>query len=148
MRGRIAGIDYGSVRIGVATADLDVRIASPYETYTRRSPKLDAEYFVQLAREERLIRFVVGLPVFTSGDESPKSRESRQFGAWLHEITGVEVDYFDERYSSAEAENTLLAAQLPKKKRRARIDQLAAQILLSAYLEAGARGQDAPPSLE
>ncbi|MCA9237676.1 MAG: Holliday junction resolvase RuvX [Planctomycetales bacterium] len=145
---RIAGVDYGTVRIGIAVADLDVGIAGPLETYARRSERLDGEYFKTLAREERLVRWVVGLPVHTNGAESQKSREARAFGAWLTELTGVAVEYFDERYSSSEAEAALQAAGLTKKRRKARIDQLAAQIMLTAYLEAGARGQDAPESLD
>jgi putative Holliday junction resolvase len=145
---RIAGIDFGTVRIGVATADLAVGIAGPYETYTRRSERLDAEYFRRLASEERIERFVVGLPVHTSGLESQKSVEARAFGAWLHQLTGVPVEYFDERYTSAEAEAMLLDAGLTKKRRKERLDQLAAQIMLTAYLEAGARGQQAPESLD
>lgn len=145
---RIAGIDYGTVRIGIATADLDVQIAGPYETYARRSAQLDAEYFQTLAREERIGRFVVGLPVHTSGHESQKSAEARAFGAWLTQVTGVPVEFFDERYTSAEAESLLLDAGLAKKRRKERLDQLAAQIMLTAYLEAGARGQQAPEALE
>jgi len=145
---RIAGIDYGTVRIGVATADLDVGIAGPLETYARRNERLDAEYFRRLATEERLGRFVVGLPVHGSGAESQKSREARAFGAWLEQATGVPVEFFDERYTSAEAEAMLLDAGLTKKRRKERLDQLAAQIMLTAYLEAGARGQQAPESLD
>lgn len=145
---RIAGVDYGTVRIGIATADLSVGIAGPYETYARRSASLDAEYFRSLATEERIDRFVVGLPVHTSGHESQKSLEARAFGEWLGKTTGVPVEYFDERYTSAEAEAMLLEAGLTKKRRKERLDQLAAQIMLTAYLEAGARGQDAPESIE
>lgn len=145
---RIAGIDYGTVRIGIATADLEVGIAGLYETYTRRNEKLDAQYFSELAQQERLARFVVGLPVHLSGNESQKSREARKFGAWLEKLTGVPVDYFDERYTSSEAEAILGDANLSKKKRKARLDQLAAQIMLTAYLEAGAKGQDSPGGIE
>jgi putative Holliday junction resolvase len=144
---RIAGIDYGTVRIGVAIGDLEVRMASPAGTYTRRSERLDAEYFATLAREERLVRWVVGLPVHLSGNESQKSLEARRFGDWLAAKTGVPVEYFDERYTSAQAEEILQAANLTSKRRKARIDALAAQIMLTAYLEAGARGQDEPGSL-
>jgi putative Holliday junction resolvase len=146
--GRIAGIDYGTVRIGVALADLEVGIAGPYENYNRRGEAKDAEYFQQLAREERLIRFVVGLPVHLDGQESQKSREARQFGAWLEKLTSVQVDFFDERFTSSEAEAILGDAQLTKKKRKARLDQLAAQIMLTAYLEAGARSQQSPGGIE
>jgi putative holliday junction resolvase len=145
---RIAGIDFGTVRIGIAMADSSVGIAGPYETYARRSERLDAEYFRRLATEERIDRFVVGLPVFASGGESQKSGEAREFGAWLQQITGVTVEYFDERYTSAEAESILLEAGLTKKRRKERLDQLAAQIMLTAYLEAGARGQESPESLD
>jgi len=146
--GRIAGIDYGTVRIGIALAELEVGIAGPYENYNRRSESLDAEYFKQLAENERLIRFVVGLPVHLDGHESQKSREARSFGQWLGELTGLQIDYFDERFTSAEAENILGDAQLTKKQRRARLDQLAAQIMLSAYLEAGAQSQQSPGNIE
>jgi putative holliday junction resolvase len=145
---RIAGIDYGTVRIGIATADLAVGIAGPYETYSRRSERLDAEYFRRLASEERIGRFVVGLPVHLSGGESQKSTEARAFGHWLQQATGVSVEYFDERYTSAEAESLLLDAGLTKKRRKERLDQLAAQIMLTAYLEAGARDQQSPESLD
>ena len=145
---RIAGIDYGTVRIGIALPDLEVGIAGPYETYTRRSEAKDAEYFRQLAKEERLTRLVVGLPVHLDGHESQKSREAKAFGQWLTELTGLPVDYFDERYSSAQAEEILEGAQLTKKRRQERIDQLAAQIMLTAYLESGAKGEENPGGIE
>lgn len=145
---RIAGIDYGTVRIGIALADTEVRIAGPFENYNRRSPKLDAEHFQQLAREERIDRFVVGLPVHLSGAESEKSREARAFGDWLATATGVPVEYFDERYTTSQADEILGGAKLTKKQRQARRDQLAAQIMLTAYLEAGARGQEKPGGIE
>lgn len=147
-RARIAGVDFGTVRIGIALADLEVGIATPLATYVRRSPALDAAYFRQLAAEERLARWVVGLPVSAAGQDTAKSLEARKFGAWLHETTGVEVEYFDERYTSHEAEQALLAVKFTKKRRKARLDQLAAQILLSAYLEAGSRSQDRPHALD
>ncbi len=145
---RIAGIDFGTVRIGIAVADLSVGIAGPYENYTRRSEKLDAQYFRQFATQENISRFVVGLPVHLDGRESQKSREARQFGSWLAELTGLPIDYFDERFTSAEAEALLEAANLTKKQRKARLDQLAAQIMLSAYLEAGSQSQDCPGGLD
>ncbi|MCC7473896.1 MAG: Holliday junction resolvase RuvX [Pirellulales bacterium] len=145
---RIAGIDYGTVRIGIALADTEVGIAGPFENYTRRSPALDAEYFRTLANEERIGRFVVGLPVHLHGGESQKSAEARAFGDWLSKTTGVPVEYFDERFTSAEADRLLGEAKLTKKQRQARRDQLAAQIMLTAYLEAGATNQDSPGAID
>jgi putative holliday junction resolvase len=145
---RIAGIDYGTVRIGIAMADTEVGIASPYENYTRRSVALDAQYFAQLAEQERIGRFVVGLPVHLHGGESQKSTEARDFGKWLAEVSGAPVEYFDERFTTAEADELLGAAKLTKKQRQARRDQLAAQIMLTGYLEAGGRGQSDPGGIE
>lgn len=104
--------------------------------YARRDLASDARFFQQLAKDEAIVKFVVGLPVHTDGSESQKSIEARQFGAWLAETTSVEVVFFDERYSSAEAEAHLIDAGLTSKQRKQRLDMLAAQIMLSAYLEA------------
>ena len=90
----------------------------------------------------------MGLPVHLHGGESQKSTEARIFGNWLAATTSVPVEYFDERFTTAEAERILGMANLTKKKRQARRDQLAAQIMLTAYLEAGARGQSEPGSIE
>jgi putative Holliday junction resolvase len=145
---RIAGIDFGTVRIGVATADTEVGIAGPYENYTRRTPALDGEYFAALAKEERIERFVVGLPVHLHGGESQKSTEARAFGKWLHEVTGVPVEFFDERFTTAEADELLGAAKLTKKQRQARRDQLAAQIMLTAYLESGGKSNESQAGID
>jgi putative pre-16S rRNA nuclease len=146
--GRLAGIDYGTVRIGIAITDARQTLASPLENYTRRGPVADAQHFRVLAAEEAIRGFIVGLPVHLDGRESQKSREAREFGRWLEETTGVPVRYFDERFTSSEAERQLGAAELTKKKRKARLDKLAAQILLSAYLESRSRGLSEPGPLD
>jgi putative Holliday junction resolvase len=139
--GRLAGVDYGTVRIGVAVTNARRTLASPYEIYRRRDAAADARWFQALAAEEKIVGFVVGLPVYLDGRESQKSREARQFGAWLAETTGLPVTYFDERFTTVEADQFLGAAKLTKKQRSARRDKLAAQILLSAYLEATRHGE-------
>lgn len=146
--GRLAGIDFGTVRIGVAITDPEQRIASPLDNYTRRGEAADAKYFRDLATQERIVGFVVGLPVHLHGGESQKSLEARKFGQWLETTTGVPVTYFDERFTSVEAEHLLAGADLTKKQRKARLDKLAAQILLSAYLEAGKPASHQPGDLD
>lgn len=145
-RGRLAGIDFGTVRIGIALTDPSRRLASPLDNYNRRSEKADAKYFQQLAEMESIVTFVVGLPVHLDGKESQKSLEARKFGTWLTEVTDVPVVFFDERFTTSEAEELL--SGLTKKQRKARLDKLAAQIMLSAYLEAGEQATDAPQSLD
>ena len=147
-RQRVAGIDYGTVRIGIALATTGVGIASPYDNYNRRGEKQDARYFRDLATQEKIDRFVVGLPVHLSGDESQKSTEAREFGRWLTELTGVPVEFYDERFTSAEAEQFLLDSNLTSKQRKARLDKLAAQIMLASYLESGGQGQSSPGAID
>ena len=138
-RKRIAGIDYGTLRIGIAIGDDETQIASPFETYTRRTLALDAAYFQKLIKLEQIDLLVVGLPIHLSGDESQKSQEARHFAAWLAETTSLRVELFDERYTSSQAEQLLQSAELTKKKRKARLDSLAAQIMLTAYFESASR---------
>lgn len=146
--GRLAGIDFGTVRIGIALTDSRRTLASPYENYRRRDPQTDAARFRRLVAEEGVVEFVVGLPVHLSGLESQKSIEAREFGKWLAEATGLAVEFFDERFTTSEADAFLGAAKLAKKQRKQRRDMLAAQIMLTAYLESATRGQSAPGPLD
>lgn len=131
--GRVAGIDFGTVRIGIAVCDPDRTIASPWENYNRRNQRLDAQFFRQLVSEDRVQLFVVGLPLYPSGDESEKSIQAREFGKWLWETTGVPVIFQDERYSSKFADE--LMEGLTPKQRKARRDKLAAYVILTSWLE-------------
>lgn len=142
--GRLAGIDYGTVRVGIAVTDARRTLASPHEIYQRRDAAADTRFFQALARNEKLVGFVVGLPIHLDGRESEKSREARRFGQWLAQTTALPVTFFDERFTTAEANQFLGAARLTKKQRAARRDKLAAQILLSAYLESSRAGTPGP----
>jgi putative Holliday junction resolvase len=133
--GRLGGIDYGTVRIGVAISDPGQSIASPLEVYQVRSPNLNGKYFRRLAETEKLVGWVVGLPVHMSGDHSDKSREAMAFGNWLSKQTGLPVVWVDERYSTARAREILNQSNLSGKKRKAQLDKIAAQVLLSTYLD-------------
>ncbi len=134
-KGRIAGIDFGTVRIGIAISDPSQTIGSPLEVFTRRTPELDRQHFVQLVQTEQLVGFVVGLPVHMSGDASEKSDQAIEFGTWLSGVTSLPVDYIDERYTTAMAREVLNQTGLSGKKRKAMLDKLAAQIILSSWLE-------------
>ncbi|MCC9600853.1 Holliday junction resolvase RuvX [Stieleria sp. JC731] len=134
--GRLAAIDYGTVRIGVAVCDPNRTLASPVEVYQVRSPELDAKYFRQLVKDERLVGFVVGLPIHCDGAESQKSQESRKFARWLNEETGLPIRLFDERFSTAAAKERLRSAANSRKKNKKRLDAVAALVLLESFLEA------------
>lgn len=146
--GRLAGVDYGTVRIGIAMTDARQSLASPIDNYNRRGPQADAKRFLDLVAQEKIVGFVIGLPIHLDGRESQKSREVRQFAKWLHELTSLPVVYCDERYSSKEAEQFLIDLDMPRKKRKQHLDKLAAQILLTAFLESRRRGENAELPLE
>ena len=137
MTGRLLGVDHGTVRIGLAITDADRIIASPLEVRERQGPDRDAAYFKALAVREQVAGLVVGLPLHTTGREGAKAAEARAFGAWLATVTGLPVVFADERFSTAFAESALWAAGLTHKKRKARRDAVAAQVMLQAFIEAG-----------
>ncbi len=141
---RILGLDYGTRRVGAALSDPGRSIAFPAEVYTLRGAKHDERYFRELVAENDVERIVVGLPLHTSGREGLLAAMARRFGDWLAGITGRPVVYYDERYSTVEAEQRLLDAGLKRDKRKALRDQLAAQIMLQAYLDAGCPETEAP----
>jgi putative Holliday junction resolvase len=117
--------------------DPDCKIASPLETYERRGNKSDAAHFNALIEHEEIKQIVLGLPVHVDGREGQKAAEVRAYGRWLQGVTGVPVIYWDERFTTVEAENYLWSAGLTHKERKARRDRVAAQIILQSYLDAG-----------
>lgn len=135
--GRLMGVDFGKVRVGLAVCDPDRIIASPLTTYERRNPDDDAAYFRATIANENVIGLVVGLPVHTNGREGEKAKEARAYGAWLAGVTGLPVAFWDERFTTKMAESALWQAGLTHRRRKDRRDRVAAQMLLQAYIEAG-----------
>jgi putative Holliday junction resolvase len=147
-KGRLLGVDYGTVRVGLAVSDPDRIIASPLATYTRRDPEADARYFRELVQSESIVGLVVGLPVHLSGREGEKAIEARAFGKWLAEITGLPLVFYDERFTTVQAESALWEAGLTHKRRKDRRDRVAAQMLLQAYLNVGCPPEESPRALD
>lgn len=134
--GRIASVDFGTVRIGIAICDPDRILSSPLEVHPAENWKEDGEYFRELAREERIAAYVVGLPIHCDGGESQKSRECREFAKWLADETKLPVRLFDERFSTSAAKQKMSGAGLSRKGKKKRVDAIAAHVLLEAFLEA------------
>jgi len=142
------GVDFGSVRIGLAVSDPDRKIAFPLDTYERQSPEHVAVYFRGVVEREEISAIVVGLPIHLSGREGQKAAEARAFGQWLAKTTGLRVTFADERFTTVEAESALWEAGLTHAQRKARRDRVAAQMLLQAYLDAGCPDEPALGPLE
>lgn len=145
---RLLAVDFGKVRIGLAVSDPDRMLASPLITYTRRDSDTDARFFKELVKREDIGEILVGLPVHLSGREGELAIAARKFASWLHKVTGLACILYDERFTTVEAESSLLGAGLTNKKRKARRDRVAAQILLQTYLDAGCPGEKTPGGLD
>lgn len=133
--GRLAGIDYGSARIGISTCDPTQQFINPLDTYNRRNERLDASYFLNLAKQEQLVGWVVGLPIHCDGKESQKSGEVRAFAEWLSELTELPHRFYDERFSSREARVLMHDTGWSPKQKKKNVDRLAAYIILSHFLD-------------
>jgi putative Holliday junction resolvase len=136
-RGRLVGVDFGAVRIGLAVCDPDRIVSSPLETYTRGTEEQDAEFFRRLAATAPAVGWVVGLAISLDGTEGPKAKECRAFGGWLAGVTGLPVAFQDERFTTAAAEDFLRDTGVRPGKRKGRRDRVAAQLILQAFLDAG-----------
>lgn len=120
----------------MAVCDPDRRLASPLEVRSAEGWKHDGDYYRDLAKEERLVGFVVGLPIHCDGGESEKSKESREFAKWLAKETSLPVRLFDERFTTADAKRRMAGGGLTRKGKKKRVDAIAAYVLLESFLEA------------
>jgi putative Holliday junction resolvase len=141
---RILALDFGLRRIGAAIGDTEVSIACPLETYTRTTAANDEAHYARLIREERIDVIVVGLPLHNNGGESAISFQAREFGQWLSKLTSRPVRYRDERYTSALANELLSEHEVKPRRRKGKLDRLAAQMILQSYFDAGCPEDEAP----
>jgi putative Holliday junction resolvase len=114
--------------------DPDRVIASPLGTQGNDSGK-DA-FFRDLVARSKFAGIVVGLPLHANGDESDMSQQAREFAKWLAELTKLPVVMWDERCTSAAAEDALREAKMTRNKRKAKVDRVAAQMILQSFLDA------------
>jgi len=131
--GRILGLDIGHVRIGVAISDEEGRIASPLRVILREGREL--EEIKRIVQEFGVDKIVVGYPVKLDGREGRASEEVKKFVHALADKVTCELQLWDERFTTVEAERVLLEADVPRKARKGLRDKIAAAIMLQSYLE-------------
>jgi putative Holliday junction resolvase len=128
-------LDVGNRRIGVALSDATGLVAAPLTTLTRRSLSVDTGAVADLAREHDAPSIVVGLPLSLDGTVGPQAQAVRRFCRALRKATDASVATWDERFTTAEAERRLREAGVQPSRDRARVDALAAAIILQDYLD-------------
>lgn len=136
--GTVLAFDFGETRIGVAQGDAELGLSHPLATVTGSSNDDKFDRIAALVKEWQPKHLVVGLPVHTDGTEHDLTRLSRKFGRRLNGRFNLPVYWVDERLSSVYAESLLSEAQVFGKKRKAVLDQVAAQAILQGFFEGGA----------
>ena len=123
----ILAIDYGSKRIGLAWADLQLEIVLPFGLIQSKGENEISQQLLDIIKEDHIDLIILGLPYSLKSvtEETPHMKKIRKFGALLYNKTGVLVEYMDERFTSQQADHT------PGDVSR---DEKSAMIILESYL--------------
>lgn len=131
----LLGFDYGTKHLGIAVGGTTTGTAQPLDTVAVRHGLPEWPPVDRIIKEWQPGALVVGLPLNMDGTENDMTRAARKFGQRLHARYNLPVHMVDERLTSVDAKNALVEARVPWKHRRARVDKLAAQNILQAYLD-------------
>lgn len=143
-RGRLLGIDLGSVRIGLATCDAGQRLASGLRVLARSGDRGgDHQAIARLGAEEQVVGAVVGLPVSLDGTWGPAAREVAAEVDELRACLPVPVETWDERLTTVRAHQILRTTRAGR--RRQVVDQVAAAVILQSWLDSRV-GREVQPS--
>ena len=146
---RALGLDVGSKTIGLARSDPGGVIATAWEVLARRGQQDDAREVAARVAAEEAGTVVVGLPLELDGREGRRAKAVRAFIEALESALStldreVAVRTWDERFSTAAAERTMIEADVSRAKRKEKIDAVAAQHILQGWLDAQEASGQAP----
>jgi putative Holliday junction resolvase len=148
-KGRILGVDWGEVRIGLALSDESQILATPLETLRRRQGKrFPMPRFLDLTTMHQPVGLLVGLPLSPEGMEGESAEASREMAATLARRTGLPLEFWDERMSTARALGAIREQGGSTRGRKGDVDALAAAVLLQHYLDARRNRADRPERME
>ncbi len=132
---RFLGLDVGDKYIGVSISDTTCTIVSNLVTIRRTSNDKAYEEIEGILNDYNIGTVVVGVPINMDGSDTVMSKRIRKFARKLTPKFGVEVIFQDERFTSIEAERTLIQSNVRRENRKKYIDQLAASIILQTYID-------------
>jgi len=136
------GLDVGERRIGVALSDPLGSFAQPHTTVTVEGRKSDVPKIAAIARDHEVSGLVVGLPLHMHGEEGEAAKKARRLGNAVAANLGLEVTYWDERLTTVQAERTLIDGGVRRNRRKGVVDQVAAVLILQAYLDSRSIADD------
>lgn len=141
---RIAAIDVGSVRIGVAVSDPLGSFAQGVAVLSAAGSWIDE--LADIVREYCAEVILIGMPVRTDGTDGPEADEMRRTAERLAKRFGdLEIVPWDERFTTTMANQALLEADVSRKGRRGQVDKVAAALLLQSYLDFNRKDKPTPP---
>jgi putative Holliday junction resolvase len=133
---RALGIDLGTKRIGVALANSEGTMATPFEVVPRSGDRArDHRAIAALAEETGAVILVVGLPLSLDGSSGAAAEAARAEADELAAATGLPVELWDERLTTVTADRDLMALQMGAAARRRVVDKVAASVMLQAWLD-------------
>ncbi len=132
---RIIGIDYGRKRIGIAVSDLLGYTAQSLPTVSGKNKNEIFNRVIDVCKEYAPSKIILGLPLNQYGKEGDMAKEVRTFGELLNKKMSTSIEYFDERFTSKQAERTMIQLGEKTGKNKGRIDSLSAVFLLQSYLD-------------
>jgi putative holliday junction resolvase len=133
-RARLLGLDLGTKTIGVAIATLPVGIATPLKTIQRTRFQADAQALVALIQREAIDALVLGLPLNMDGSYGARVQSTKAFARNLAPLCPLPILLVDERLTSSDAEDAMIAAGVRYQRRAEKIDAAAAQLILQDAL--------------
>ena len=132
---RILALDVGTKTIGVAVSDELEITANGVTTINRKDTEFDVTELGRIIERYKPSELVVGIPYRSDGSVGKRGKEIMRFADVLRKKFGIPVKYWDESYSTADAESFLISADVGRKKRKRVIDKMAAVYILAEYLE-------------
>tara|TARA_Y100000385_G_scaffold258018_1_gene285668 strand:+ start:317 stop:727 length:411 start_codon:yes stop_codon:yes gene_type:complete len=132
--GRLLGIDYGDVRIGLALTDPLKIIASPFRTIQNRNNDFIIKELGSIINEKKIETLVIGLPIGLNNQETIQTKKVRLF-ADLIKILGIPIYFQDERLSSISAKKSLIIQNIKTGSNKSMIDKAAAAIFLQQFID-------------
>ena len=133
---RYLGIDLGSKTVGLAMSDTTLTIASTYKTIFFKDEDYNSTIneIKDIIKENNITKIILGLPKNMNNTLGERAEITLKYKELLEQSTGLPIIMFDERLTSVISNSILIEADMSRKKRKKKVDSIAAQIILQDYL--------------
>ncbi len=133
---RYLGIDLGSKTVGLAMSDTTLTIASSYKTIFFKDEDYSSTIseIIEIVKDYNITKIILGLPKNMNNTLGERALITTKYKELLEEKINIPIILFDERLTSVISNSILIEADISRKKRKKKVDSIAAQIILQDYL--------------